>query len=327
MPPRGSPSTILSPLPPPFLLPRSLLKPKTRATTEVTGRRNFGIKSLDRPKHDRFTPKELLSTPSSAYGRLIRSDTLPMRTGALATKKGMSALYDPATGVRTPCTVLQLDRVQVLAHKTMKKHGYYAVQVGCGWRHPDNVTKPMLGHFSKCESPPKRHVVEFRVRGRGGLIPIGTELKADHFFEGQFVDTRSNCKGKGFQGVMKRWGMHGQDRSHGASLSHRSLGSAGQGQGGGSRVYPGKKMAGNMGGQRNTVQNLKVLQVDSEKGIVVVKGKSRPGIPRFLQSHLCRGNADILCRCREWSKGLPCQITRCIEKAMACDTRIASFNI
>jgi large subunit ribosomal protein L3 len=86
------------------------------------------------------------------------------------------------------------------------------------------------------------------------------------------VDTRSNCKGKGFQGVMKRWGMHGQDRSHGASLSHRSLGSAGQGQGGGSRVYPGKKMAGNMGGQRNTVQSLKVLQTDREKGLVVVTG-------------------------------------------------------
>ena len=272
MPPKGPPAIFISSLPPPWFLPRSLLNSQ-RIPKEAPGRRrNFGIKSIDRPKHDRYTPAQLMSSPTSAYGRLIQSDTLPLRTGAVATKKGMTALYDPVSGKRTPCTVLQLDRVQVLAHKTMKEHGYYAVQVGSGSRHPQNVGKPMLGHFTKCESAPKRHVVEFRVRGRGGLLPVGTELTASHFLEGQFVDTRSDCKGKGFAGVMKRWGMHGQDRSHGASLSHRSMGSAGPGQGGGSRVYPGKKMAGRMGGQRNTVQNLKVLQVDSEKGIVVVNG-------------------------------------------------------
>ena len=101
---------------------------------------------------------------------------------------------------------------------------------------------------------------------------MGTEIKPSYFQPGQFVDARSNTKGKGFQGVMKRWGFHGQDRSHGVSLTHRSMGSAGQGQGGGSRVYPGKKMAGNMGNIRNTIQSLKVLMVDEEKGIVVVNG-------------------------------------------------------
>lgn len=131
----------------------------------------------------------------------------------------------------------------------------------------------MLGHYSVQGVAPKQRQQEFRVRDHKGLLAVGEEIRADWFMEGQFVDTRSNCKGKGFQGVMKRWGMHGQDRSHGVSLAHRSMGSAGQGQGGGSRVYPGKKMAGNMGGQRNTIQNLKVLQVDAAKGIVVVNGR------------------------------------------------------
>lgn len=267
MPPKG-PSFILSPLPPPWLLPRTFLK----STKSEGPCRRFGIRSIERPQHTRYTPDHLLSSPKSAYARRIVADTLPLRTGVIATKKGMTALYDPETGKRTACTVLQLDRVQVLAHKKMSPHGYYAVQVGSGWKHPSNTTKPMLGHFAAAESSPKRHVMEFRVRGQGGLLPVGTELKADHFLVGQYVDTRSNSKGKGFQGVMKRWGMHGQDRSHGASLSHRSMGSAGQGQGGGSRVYPGKKMAGNMGNERNTVQNLKILQVDAERGILVVNG-------------------------------------------------------
>ena len=184
----------------------------------------------------------------------------------------MTAIYDTETGKRTPCTVLQLDRVQVISHKTRKKHGYYAVCVGSGWKSTKNITKPMLGHFSAQGVSPKRHLHEFRVADHTGLLAVGEEIQANWFMEGQYVDTRANCKGKGFQGVMKRWGMHGQDRSHGASLSHRSMGSAGQGQGGGSRVYPGKKMAGNMGGQRNTVQSLKVLQTDREKGLVVVNG-------------------------------------------------------
>lgn len=184
----------------------------------------------------------------------------------------MTAIFDPETGVRHPCTVLQLDRVQVVAQKTRRRHGYWAVCVGYGHRRAKNVSKAMLGQYSVQGVAPKQHLQEFRVADRRGLLAIGEEIRADWFMEGQFVDTRSNCKGKGFQGVMKRWGMHGQDRSHGVSLTHRSLGSAGGGQGSGSRVYPGKKMAGNMGGQRNTVQSLKVMKVDAEKGIVVVNG-------------------------------------------------------
>lgn len=270
-------------LPPPFLLPRAhLLNPVSRnvvvSQPHAQPRRSFGIKSMDPPRHSHYNTgghglPALLSSPQAAHERRVQANTIPLRTGALAIKKGMTSMFDTTTGVRTPCTVLQLDRVQVVAHKTRRRNGYFAVCVGSGLKRAQNVTKPMLGHFSKQGVAPKRHLQEFRVLDRDGLLPIGQEITADWFLEGQFVDARSNTKGKGFQGVMKRWGMHGQDRSHGVSLTHRSLGSAGQGQGGGSRVYPGKKMAGNMGGERNTVQNLRVMQVDSEKGIIVLNGK------------------------------------------------------
>jgi len=226
------------------------------------------------PKPDRFNigPNlpTLTSRPSVAHER--KAFTLPLRTGVLAIKKGMTAIFDPQTGQRTACTVLQLDRVQVISHKTRQKHGYFAVQIGSGWKHERNVTKPLLGHFSKHGVSPKRYIHEFQVKDERGLLAIGEIINADWFQEGQFVDARSNSRGMGFAGVMKRHGFHGQDRSHGVSLTHRSIGSVGQGQGGGSRVYPGKKMAGNMGNEQVTTQNLKVLKVDSGKGILVVNG-------------------------------------------------------
>ncbi|OAP60820.1 50S ribosomal protein L3 [Fonsecaea erecta] len=260
-------------LPPPFLLPRTLLGKSFNGAQ----RRCMGIRSIDRqPKHNPYNVvpgiQPLLSTPAAAFERKLRSDTLPLRSGALAIKKGMTAVYDVESGKRIPCTVLQLDRNQVVSHKTRRRHGYYAVCVGSGTINPKNVAKPMLGHYSVQGVSPKRFQREFRVRGPEGLLPVGEVIRADWFMAGQFVDTRSNCKGKGFAGPMKRWGFKGQPRSHGHSLSHRSHGSVGPSQGGGSRVYPGKKMAGNMGGQRNTVQNLKVLQADAENGIVVVHG-------------------------------------------------------
>ncbi|KIV88382.1 50S ribosomal protein L3 [Exophiala mesophila] len=272
MPPSSS-KLVAIPLPPPFLLPRNLLT-KSSPFTQI---RSFGVRAIE--KRRKASPynnvpglQPLLSSQAAAFERKIKSDTLPLRTGALAIKKGMTAIYDAESGKRIPCTVLQLDQNQVISHKTKKTHGYWAVCVGSGTRDSENVTKPMLGHFSVQGVSPKRHLREFRVRSREGLLPVGHHIKADWFIEGQFVDARATTKGKGFAGVMKRWGMHGQDRTHGHSLSHRSIGSTGNGQGGGSRVYPGKKMAGNMGGERNTEQNLKVLQTDPENGIVVVKG-------------------------------------------------------
>ncbi|KAI5289604.1 54S ribosomal protein L9, mitochondrial [Ascosphaera aggregata] len=236
--------------------------------------RAFGIRSLNPPKPDRFNigpGLPILSTkPSEAHKR--RAATTPLRSGVLAIKKGMTAMYDPETGKRTPCTVLQLDHVQVVALKTRERHGYYAVQVGAGWKAKDNVTKPMLGHFAKAGVAPKRYLHEFKVLDERGLLAVGSTLRADWFIEGQYVDARSNSRGFGFAGVMKRHGFHGQDRSHGVSLAHRSLGSAGPSQGAGSRVHPGKKMAGRMGNEQVTVQNLKVLKVDAKNGIVVISG-------------------------------------------------------
>lgn len=238
--------------------------------------RSFGIKSLNEAKPSRFNVGPGLPVLESSTTAALRrkANSLPLRSGAIATKKGMTAIYDADTGKRTPCTVLQLDRVEVVSHKTRQKHGYFAVQVGSGWKHPSNMTKSLLGHFSANGLSPKRHVFEFRVKDESGLLPVGESIQANWFQVGQYVDARSNTKGKGFAGVMKRHGFHGQDRSHGVSLTHRSLGSSGPGQGGGSRVYPGKKMAGNMGNTQNTVQNLKILKVDPETGVVVVSGRT-----------------------------------------------------
>jgi large subunit ribosomal protein L3 len=203
---------------------------------------------------------------------LRKEPMLPHRTGALAIKKGMTGIYDPETAKRVPCTVLQLDRCQVISHKRRDKHGYWAVQVGSGTKEARNVTRPERGHYAAHEVPLKEHLTEFRVKDEDGLPAIGSVITADLFKEGQFVDTRAVTRGMGFAGGMKRWGFSGQPASHGTSLTHRAMGSAGASQGSGSRVLPGKKMAGRMGGEMHTVQNLKVMKVDAENGIVVVHG-------------------------------------------------------
>lgn len=171
------------------------------------------------------------------------------------------------------CTVLQLDRNEVVAHKTRDKNGYWAVQIGAGSKQAYNVSRPMLGHFAAAGVSPKRWVSEFKVKDRAGLgVNIGEELKAGWFNIGQFVDVRGVSRGMGFAGGMKRHGFSGQPASHGQSLMHRGMGSAGGSQGSGSRVLPGKRMAGKMGFENVTVKNLKVLQVDDATGIVVVHG-------------------------------------------------------
>ncbi|AEO71375.1 140e5608-f096-44aa-921e-e1a2e11fe0cd [Thermothielavioides terrestris] len=207
--------------------------------------------------------------PAAALKRKER--TTPVRTGVLAIKKGMT-VFMGRTGARIPCTVLQLDRVQVVLNKTRRKHGYWAVQVGMGERAPGNLTAPLLGYYEAKGIPPKEVLAEFRVRDERGLLPVGVQLMPDWFQVGQRVDVRSNCRGMGFAGGMKRHGFAGQEASHGNSLNHRTIGSAGPSQGAGSRVLPGKKMPGRMGGHRVTVQNLPVLMVDNDLGIVVVKG-------------------------------------------------------
>ena len=253
------------------LLPPTFLAPRFTASHA----QKRGIKSISQARRQsRFDQGQNLPLLESATAAALerKAYTTPLRTGALGTKKGMTALYDTDTGKRHACTVIQMDRVQVVAHKTRPKNGYWAVQVGSGWKHPSNVNRPLLGHYAENAVSPKRHLVEFKVRDADGLLTIGEVIRASWFQEGQFIDARANCKGKGFAGVMKRHGFHGQPASHGVSLTHRSMGSAGPSQGGGSRVYPGKKMAGRMGGQQVTTQNVKVMKVDDEKGIVVLNG-------------------------------------------------------
>ncbi|KAL8784265.1 MAG: hypothetical protein Q9213_004087 [Squamulea squamosa] len=256
-----------SAFPLPFLTPRLCL--------QNTPRRS--IKSISKPRPNRFNRSPNLplleSTTAAALER--KRFTIPLRTGVLGTKKGMTAMYDP-DGRRFPCTVVQMDRVQVVAHKTRERNGYFAVQVGSGWKHPSNVTRPLLGHFAEHKVSPKRHLVEFKVKDESGLLGIGKIIGASWFQEGQYVDARANSRGMGFAGGMKRHGFSGQPASHGTSLTHRAMGSAGQSQGGGSRVYPGKKMPGRMGGHQVTTQNVKVVKVDNDKGLVILHG-SIPG--------------------------------------------------
>jgi large subunit ribosomal protein L3 len=194
---------------------------------------------------------------------------MTMRTGIIAKKVGMTRLF-AEDGSHVPVTVLQLDAVQVVAVRTKEKDGYTAVQLGAGKAKVKNVGKPMRGHFAKAKVEPKRKLAEFRVAA-DKLLDVGAEIAADHFVVGQFVDVAGYATGKGFQGVMKRWNFRGLEASHGVSISHRSHGSTGHRQDPG-RTFKGKKMAGHMGTDRATVQSLKVVATDADKGLLLVKG-------------------------------------------------------
>jgi large subunit ribosomal protein L3 len=192
-----------------------------------------------------------------------------MRTGLIAKKMGMSRVFDQA-GAHVPVTVLQLEGCQVVAVKTAERDGYTAVQLGIGKAKVKNVSKALRGHFAKARVEPKRKLVEFRVDA-DKLLDVGDELTAAHFLVGQKVDVTGVSIGKGFAGVMKRWNFHGLRASHGVSVSHRSHGSTGQRQDPG-RVFKNKKMAGHLGHERVTVQNLVVVATDEARGLIWVKG-------------------------------------------------------
>ena len=196
-----------------------------------------------------------------------------MRSGLLAKKIGMTSVYTE-TGEEKPVTVLLVENCQVVANKTKEKDGYTAVQLGVGKAKAKNTSKAMRGHFAKAKVEPKRKLVEFRV-DENALIAPGTELVASHFVPGQYIDVTGNSIGKGFAGVMKRHNFAGLEATHGVSVSHRSHGSTGQRPDPG-RVFKGQKRAGHMGTVRVTVQNLQVVQVDDEQGIIMVGG-SIPG--------------------------------------------------
>ena len=196
---------------------------------------------------------------------------LPKRCGLITRKKGMMPYFDKSTGERSAATILEVNNVEVIMHRTSEVNGYFACQVGYGSRHLSKVSRQMLGHFASKVVNPKEHVAEFRVKDEKGLIPPGTLLKPSFFKEGQYVDVRSVSKGKGFTGVMKRYGFKGLRASHGTSIMHRHGGSYGQNQDPG-RVLPGRKMPGHMGNEHVTLQNVKVLKVDDENNVIWVKG-------------------------------------------------------
>jgi large subunit ribosomal protein L3 len=192
-----------------------------------------------------------------------------MRSGVIAKKLGMTRLFTE-DGRQVPVTVLQMEKVQVLAQRTAERDGYTAVQLGAGAAKPKRVSQPMRGHFAAAKVEPKRKLAEFRV-SPDNLIGVGEEITADHYFAGQFVDVAGTTIGKGFAGVMKRHNFGGLRASHGVSISHRSHGSTGQCQDPG-KVFKGKKMAGHMGAVRVTTQNLQVVRTDADRGLIMVKG-------------------------------------------------------
>ncbi len=192
-----------------------------------------------------------------------------MRSGVIAQKVGMTRVFT-AAGEHVPVTVLKLDGCQVVAHRTKDRNGYTAVQLGTGRTKVKNVTKAERGQFAAAKVEPKMKVAEFRV-GEDGLLPVGAEITADHFVSGQFVDVTGTSTGKGFAGAMKRWNFGGLRASHGVSISHRSHGSTGGRQDPG-KTFKNKKMAGHLGTERVTTLNLRVVETDAARGLILVEG-------------------------------------------------------
>jgi large subunit ribosomal protein L3 len=196
-----------------------------------------------------------------------------MRSGLVAQKVGMTRIFNDA-GEHVPVTVLKLENCQVVAQRTQDINGYTALQLGVGTVKVKNVSKAERQRFAIAKVEPKRKLVEFRVDPKN-MIEVGAELTAEHFLPGQLVDVTGTSIGKGFAGPMKRWNFGGLRATHGVSVSHRSHGSTGNRQDPG-KVFKNKKMAGHLGDERVTTQNVKVVKVDAAAGLIMLRG-SVPG--------------------------------------------------
>jgi large subunit ribosomal protein L3 len=196
-----------------------------------------------------------------------------MTIGLVGRKAGMTRIFTE-DGVSTPVTVIEVEPNRVSQIKTVEVDGYNAIQVTVGSKKASRVTKPQAGHFAKAESAAGSQVCEFTIEEATDLA-LGSEINVSIFEAGQAIDVSGVTKGKGFAGVVKRYGFRGGDATHGNSLSHRAPGSIGQCQTPG-RVFKGKKMAGHMGDVKRTLQNLSVVRVDGERNLLLVKG-SVPG--------------------------------------------------
>lgn len=194
-----------------------------------------------------------------------------MTIGLVGRKAGMTRIFTEE-GASVPVTVIEVEPNRVTQIKTLQRDGYRAFQVTTGKRKPNRVSKPLAGHYAKAGSEAGRGLWEFRLDdGEGEDIELGSELKAAIFEPGQKVDVSGTTIGKGFAGTIKRHNFTAQRNTHGNSLSHRVPGSIGQNQTPG-KVFKGKKMAGQMGNVRCTVQNLEVVRVDAERNLLLIKG-------------------------------------------------------
>ena len=191
-----------------------------------------------------------------------------MKKGLVGKKLGMTQLFD-TNGNVVPVTVIEAGPCVISQKKTIENDGYEAVQIGFGDLKASKVNKPMKGHFAKGDVAPKKVLREFRFEDISAMN-VGDIVKADIFAEGDTVDVRGTSKGKGYAGVVKRWNFGRLKESHGTGPVHRHGGSLGVIDP--ARVFKGKKMAGHLGNERVTVQNLSVVKVDAEKNIIAVKG-------------------------------------------------------
>ncbi len=189
--------------------------------------------------------------------------------GLVGRKVGMTRVFTEE-GVSIPVTVVEVEANRVSQVKTLETDGYAAIQVTAGTKKANRVTKPEAGHFAKAGVEAGRGLWEFRLEN-GEEFEVGAELNVELFNEVKKVDVTGTSKGKGFQGAVKRWNFRTQDMTHGNSLSHRAPGSIGQCQTPG-RVFKGKKMAGQMGNERVTTQNLEIVRVDAERNLLLIKG-------------------------------------------------------
>ncbi len=192
-----------------------------------------------------------------------------MSIGLVGRKSGMTRVFTDE-GASVPVTVIEAAPNRITQIKTDETDGYSAVQVTTGEMKQNRVSKPMAGHFAKASTGAGRGLWEFRADELTDL-DVGGELTVEQFEVGQKIDVRGVSKGKGYAGTIKRWNFRGQDNTHGNSISHRAPGSIGQCQTPG-RVFKGKKMAGHMGAAKVTTQNLEVVQVDTERNLLLVKG-------------------------------------------------------
>ena len=192
-----------------------------------------------------------------------------MQKGIIGKKIGMTQIFDE-NGKVVPVTVVEAGPCVVSQKKTVENDGYAAVQIGFGDLKAHKVKKPMAGHFAKANVAPKRTLREFRFDDIDAYN-VGDLVKADVFAAGDKVDVTGTSKGKGYAGVIKRWNFQRLKESHGSGPVSRHAGSIGSCSDP-SRVYPGKKMAGHLGSERVTVQNLQVVKVDAENNLIAIKG-------------------------------------------------------